>query len=288
MNRLYIVGNLETIMSGVNQTVPEGQPRQLPDGTGFASHVSMKSPLRKYVGQKDGPVWQELAQELGITNPKNFLIAEDNGRGFDNPDEDVRKNLARFLELSLEEKRLGYWDLRSFGGTYLAKGNKKQTYAAAGGINVFPALSVAPVQIQNVTLTAQAIKDVDVKDDQDRGMAPGAWRVVEHGLYVFRANVCATRMHTSGCTEQDVLVFLKALPYLWSENPSTTRTCVRWITLNLIEHSRKLGGCPEHLIDAALAPRVLKSPPTKLADYEVPQTLPDDLKARVKSIRSLI
>lgn len=287
--KIYIHGLVESAMSSLNSDVPEGRPRQFPDGLGFATPPSVKWKLRHLVGLKTGPVWMAIAKELGIDDPEHFGIAEINDRSFSDPVSDERENLRRYNRLSDAEKIGNYWDNRVFGGTHLVKAGKAgKTFTSAGVVALRAPQSAAPVQVETVTLTSTAIKDEDCKDGQDRGMAPGAWRVVRHGLYAFTCSVCPTRMHTSGCTPRDIEVFLRVLPYIWAETPSATRSCVRWVTLNRIDHLGPLGGCPEHLLDAALAPKIKNSPPTSLADYEIPQTLPPDLLARVARISSLI
>jgi CRISPR/Cas system type I-B associated protein Csh2 (Cas7 group RAMP superfamily) len=287
--KIYIYGLFEAAMSSPNNTVPEGCPRQFSDGRGYATPPSFRRKLRDLVGLKTGPVWLAIAKELGIDDPEHFGIAEYNSRSFSDPDDDERENLRRYNRLTYEEKVGNYWDNRVFGATHLVKNGKAgKTFTSAGVFGMRAPQSVAPVQVETVTLTSTAIKDEDCKDGQDRGMAPGAWQVVRHGLYDFACSISPTRMHTSGCTPRDIEVFLRVLPYVWAETPSATRSCIRWVTLNRIDHRGPLGGCPEHLLDAALAPKIKNSPPTSLADYEIPQTLPPDLMARVSSFNSLL
>ena len=284
MNRLFLYCLLEAINSNLNGNTEDGAPRQYPDGYGWLSDVAIKRKFRDLVLFKAGPVWRRLAAKLGITeaDKDNFRIAEDNARGLPDADEDPAKNLARLIDMPVAEVQQHYWDARVFGGTYLKEG--KKGYKQTGAVSVSPAVSLAPVDIEIHTNTSKASKE----EGKDRGMAPDGWKVVRHGLYAGVMSVCSTQMLRSGCTERDIQVFLEVLPYIWQETASRTRNNVHWVRLFLIEHKSPLGGCPEHLITAALTPRVLTATPTELGHYQLPSGLPEELLARVTGCRDLI
>ncbi len=75
-----------------------------------------------------------------------------------------------------------YWDGRLFGNTFLEEGGNKG-YIKTGVAQFTMGLSVAPILIQRHTNTNKA----GVEEGKKQGMAPLAYRVVEHGVYCVHA-----------------------------------------------------------------------------------------------------
>ena len=138
----------------------EGDPRQRPDEKGEISPVSFKRKARDLVEQKEGPVWNTLAERLSLSADE-FGILESRQTAL----KDIRAaNEAEFI------KR--YWDGRVFGNTELEKGRNVsvKTGVAQFGLG----LSIAPVRIDRMTTT-----NPPVEGDKKGGMAPGRLHVGE-------------------------------------------------------------------------------------------------------------
>ena len=69
-----------------------------------------------------------------------------------------------------------YWDGRVFGNTELEKG--RNVPVKTGVVQFGLGLSVAPIRIERMTTT-----NPPVEGDKKAGMAPLAYRIVEHGVY---------------------------------------------------------------------------------------------------------
>src|SRR5271157_5637333 len=88
----------------------ESDPRQRPDGLGEISPVSFKRKLRDLVEDKEGPVWKELKQSLGLADGE-FQVLESRGRD--------RGKIKKELEDNGKIFKQKYWDARIFGNTFL-------------------------------------------------------------------------------------------------------------------------------------------------------------------------
>ena len=272
---------LEVINSNPNGDPDnEGSPRQRADDLGKIAGVSFTRKIRDLVDDKEGPVWQEIGKKEMNLNDQNFAIFESRGRD--------RKSIER--ELKNGSFQAKYWDGRVFGNTFLEekmteKGleNTVKTGVAKFGLGI----SVAPIAITSDTLTNKA----GVQEGKDRGMAPGAYAIVQHGVYCMPFFVNPSMAHKSGCTQQDIDLLFKVIPYAYAHTRSFIRTQVEIRHAWVVEQKSVLGGCSDHDIWNALTPKKkgnLEEPSVSWDDYIVPTGLPEELVSRVASVRDLM
>jgi Cas7 group CRISPR-associated protein Csh2 len=247
----------------------ESDPRVRVGNYGEISPVSFKRKLRDLVEQKEGPVWCALSADLGL-NATQFDILEKRGR-------DRKKILAEIADGTFVTR---YWDARLFGNTFLEE--EASTSIKTGVVQFGMGLSVAPVEIQRLTLTNKS----GVQEGKDRGMAPLGYRVVQHGVYTMPFYVNPTAALKSGCRRQDLDLMRKLIPYAYTHTASFVRPDVRLRKAWYIEHKSALGSCPDSLLIDALTPKK-KARPEEASrsweDYEAPAGLPEELQARVAS-----
>ena len=178
-----------------------------------------------------------------------------------------------------------YWDARLFGNTFLEKGLEKYAEKAikTGVAQFGMGISVAPIEIRRFTFTGKQ----SVQEDKTRSMAPLGYRVVQHGAYTMPFFVNSTAASKSGCSQVDIELMKKVIPYAYSHNPSLIRTQVYLRHAWYVTHKSALGSCPDWLLIEALTPKK-KCDPDKAStswepDYNVPPGLPEDLLKRVES-----
>lgn len=270
----------------------ESDPRQRDNGLGEISPVSFKRKLRDLLELADGPVAQKFIPELAnVPNGYEFGILESRGRD--------RKAIFRemgpkesfieddFLKSDFVKK---YWDARLFGNTFLESKDsgdadagkaRNKGYIKTGIVQFGMGLSVCPVVIQRHTNTNKA----GVQEGKSQGMAPLAYRVVEHGLYVMPFFINPSLANKSGCKPCDVELLKRLIPYAYDHTRSAIRPDVRIRHAWWIEHKDALGSCPDYLLLDALAPKRKGDDPLKpsetWADYDVPSALPENLAAKV-------
>ncbi len=273
----------------------DGAPRKRRGDIGEISHVSVRRKMRDLVGNKSGPIWLYLQKKFSLDATRFQILEErDRKRG------EIKKMIVEDDSKPLEEKRFvkTYWDGRVFGNTFLeeaegepaeistaekpsnrtAKGkNKKAEEALAlkknvktGVVHFGLGLSVAPVTIRtDFTMTNKA----GVEEGKTAGMAPGAFKFVEHGIYAIPFFVNPTPASITGCTMQDVAVALELIPYVYSHNPSAVRTQVEVLHAWYAEHNNQRGSCNDFDLIDALMPKKNEAkdkPSSARSEYTIP------------------
>ncbi|MFZ4768260.1 MAG: type I CRISPR-associated protein Cas7 [Roseimicrobium sp.] len=280
MNRITGLLIIEAVNSNPNGNPDqESDPRMRPDNRGLISPVSFKRKLRDLVEDKDGPVWKSISEEMGLAADAagRFAVLESRGRNRTEIEKEVK-----------EGKFSGkYWDARLFGSTFLEK--EGASAIRTGVVQFGVGVSVSPVEIERMTTTNKA----GVEKDKDRGMAPLSFRIVLHGVYAMPYFVNPTAARKSGCTEEDIEVMRRLIPYAYAHSASYVRSQMTIRKAWHIVHRNALGSCPDHLLTDALTPRRanpgdLERPSLSWSDYEVPTDLPQSLKNKVSSCKDLI
>jgi Cas7 group CRISPR-associated protein Csh2 len=264
---------LEVINSNPNGDPDrESDPRQRLDDRGMITPVSFKRKLRDLVENKDGPVWEEMAFRLSLDENK-FGILESRRTAL--------KDIRSLEESEFIEK---YWDGRIFGNTELEKGRKVPV--KTGVVQFGLGLSIAPINIERMTTT-----NPPVQNEKSVGMAPLAYRVVQHGVYCMPFFVNPSAAQKSGCTQQDINLMLKLIPYAYSHTASYVRPQVEIRHAWYAKHKSVLGSFSDQAFIEALTPKKIQGvdrPSISWDDYQVPSDLPDDLKKRTETFSDLV
>ncbi len=277
MNRATGLLVLEVVNSNPNGNPDqESDPRLRPDERGMISPVSFKRKLRDLIEDKGGPVWEHAAATFTpALNPDGYQILESRGRARDE---------IKALETTEFVRR--YWDGRIFGNTFLEEG--ASTSIRTGVVQFGMGVSISPVEIERMTNTNKA----GVQEGKDRGMAPLAYRIVLHGVYVMPYFVNPTAARKSGCTEVDIELMKRLIPHAYTHTASYVRPIVTIRHAWHIEHKSALGSCPDFSLIEALTPKrrteaEKEFPSKEWQDYDAPVGLPAELRSRVESITDL-
>jgi CRISPR-associated protein Csd2 len=260
----------------------ESDPRQRPNGCGEISPVSFKRKLRDLLDDHDAPFFKALPDKFSLS-PENYTILEHRGRDRKSITAEMGKDPSKFMESEFVRK---YWDARVFGNTFLEDGGDKG-FIKTGVVQFGMGVSIAPVDILRHTNTNKA----GVQEGKNAGMAPLAYRIVEHGVYCMPFFVNPNYAHKSGCTVDDIELLKLLIPYAYEMNRSAIRPDVRLRHAWYVEHKNMLGSCPEHLLFEALTPEKLGSktdPSTAWSEYQDKTGLSEDLFSRVDSCIDLV
>ena len=260
----------------------ESDPRQRPNGCGEISPVSFKRKLRDLLDDHDAPFFQALPEKFQ-ENADRYFILEHRGRDRTSIKKEMGKDPEKFLESEFTNK---YWDARVFGNTFLEDGGDKG-FIKTGAVQFGMGVSVAPVEILRQTNTNTA----GAQEGKSAGMAPLAYRIVEHGVYSMPFFVNPNYAHKSGCTAEDIELLKLLIPYAYEMNRSAIRPDVRLRHAWYIEHKNILGSCPEYLLFEALTPEKQgnpSEPSTSWRDYVDKPGLPEKLLAKVDSCVDLV
>jgi CRISPR-associated protein Csd2 len=288
MNRATGLLIIEVVNSNPNGDPDrESDPRQRANGQGEISPVSFKRKLRDLVEfREEGSVFCNIAAQLQL-NSDCFQILESRGRdrkAINGKFGDAKTNEAFLASQFVKD----YWDGRLFGNTFLEEEGDKCTIKT-GVVQFGMGLSICPINIQRQTNTNKS----GVQEGKNQGMAPLAYRVVEHGVYVMPFFVNPTMAARSGCTDKDIDLMKALIPYAYDHTRSAIRPDVRLRHAWFIEHKNPLGSCPDHLLIDALMPTVkegksILDPSTSWTDYTTPNKLPDNLNAKIEKCTDLM
>jgi CRISPR-associated protein Csd2 len=278
MNRVTGLLVIEVVNSNPNGNPDqEGDPRLRPDERGMISPVSFKRKLRDLVEDKEGPVWESTAGTFSpALEADAYQVLESRGRD---------RNAIKALDTAEFVRR--YWDGRLFGNTFLEQGTS--TSIRTGVVQFGMGVSISPVEIERMTNTNKA----GVQTGLDRGMAPLAYRIVLHGVYIMPYFVNPTAARKSGCTEIDIELMKRLIPHVYTHTASYVRPMVTIRHAWHIEHRSALGSCPDFSLIEALTPKRvgdadIDAPSKNWSDYVVPSELPEELAARVGSVTDLV
>ncbi|MBN2039373.1 MAG: type I CRISPR-associated protein Cas7 [Spirochaetes bacterium] len=275
----------------------ESDPRQRPTGIGEISPVSFKRKLRDLVEDAEGQVFNAVCDKLKIDKDKkaNYKILESRGRNRDEIIAEMGKDIKKFNHEEFINSKFvkKYWDARIFGNTFLEKEADKG-YIKTGVAQFVMGTSIAPVQIIRHTNTNKP----GVQEGKNQGMAPLAYRIVEHGVYCMPFYINPSNAHKSGCTTEDIEMLKALIPYSYDHTRSAIRPDVRLRHAWYVEHKNPLGSCADYKLIEALIPKPkeklkvennddLKSS-SSWDDYDVPSSLPDEFVSKVESCVDLI
>lgn len=265
----------------------ESDPRQRPNGIGEISPVSFKRKLRDLLEDHDSLFFKSLP-ETYLSDSERYSILESRGRELKaitgEMSNDVKSfDQKKFLESTFVKK---YWDARVFGNTFLEKGANKG-FIKTGVVQFGLGASISPINIIRHTNTKKAA----VQEGKDAGMAPLAFRIVEHGVYCMPFFINPNFANKTGCTEQDIDLLKLLIPKAYDLNRSAVRADVRIRHAWYIEHLNALGSCPDFMLLEALTPKRIGD--TTIAsmawsDYEDKTALPENLLGKISSVTDLM
>lgn len=265
----------------------ESDPRQRPNGIGEISPVSFKRKLRDLLEDHDSLFCQSLPDGY-VKDADHYCILESRGRDRKSIQREMSEDgrnfdQKKFLESTFVKK---YWDARVFGNTFLEEGANKG-FIKTGVVQFGVGTSISPVNIIRHTNTNKA----GVQEGKNAGMAPLAFRIVEHGVYCMPFFVNPNYANKTGCTKEDVDLLKILIPKAYDLNRSAIRTDVRIRHAWYIEHLNALGSCPDYLLLEALTPKRIGDTTivsTTWADYEDKTVLPEELMGKVSSVTDLM
>ena len=184
----------------------ESDPRQRSNWCGEISPVSFKRKLRDLLDDHDAPFFKALPEKF-LNSEEQYAILEHRGRNRKQIQAEMGKDPSKFLESEFVRK---YWDARVFGNTFLEDGGDKG-FIKTGVVQFGMGVSVAPVEVIRQTNTNKA----GVQEGKNAGMAPLAYRIVEHGVYCMPFFVNPNYADKSGCTADDIELLKILIPHAY-------------------------------------------------------------------------
>ncbi len=232
---------LKCTMSNPNGDPDMGnRPRQLPNGHGFITDVSIKRRIRDWMLLAYGsePGYEIYVQRRDMV-ALNTLQAEayEATNMVSTGSKQHPADISRVREWMTEK----YWDIRVFGAVMTTGKNCGQVQ---GPIQVGGATSIEPIEIQEVAITRVAItKEEDLAKKQ---IEMGHKFLVPEALYVGHVYIVPHLAHQTGCSERDLARFWEALQHCWEIDHSASRGDLSLAGLHVFSHEHPLGNAPAH------------------------------------------
>ncbi|NLB82536.1 MAG: type I CRISPR-associated protein Cas7, partial [Clostridiaceae bacterium] len=201
----------------------ESDPRQRPNGIGEISPVSFKRKLRDLLEDHNSLFFQNLPDEYK-QNDTRYNILESRGRNRNAIKSEMSNDIENFDQDAFLKSEFvnNYWDARVFGNTFLEeKANKG--FIKSGVVQFGVGVSISPVEIIRHTNTNKA----GVQEGKNAGMAPLAFRIVEHGVYLMPFFVNPNYAGKTGCTAKDIELLKLLIPQSYDLNRSAIRPDIR-------------------------------------------------------------
>lgn len=267
----------------------ESDPRQRPNGCGEISPVSFKRKVRDLLEDAASPFVESLPDKFRL-NADRYRILEHRGRDRGAITKEMTSggslsefDQEKFLKSEFVKK---YWDARVFGNTFLEKDGNKG-YIKTGVVQFGVGVSISPINIIRQTNTNKP----GVQEGKNAGMAPLAFRVVEHGVYCMPFFINPNYARKSGCTNDDIELLKLLIPQAYDMNRSAIRPDVRLRHAWYMEHKNLLGSCPDYLLLDALTPERIGDasvPSESWRDYQDKTGLPEEILEKIDSITDLV
>jgi CRISPR-associated protein Csd2 len=237
-------------------------PRIDPEtGYGYVTDVCLKRKIRNYVELVKGeePGYNILIKMDKALNTK-FKEAYDtlNLKG---------KN-KNSINISREYMCKNYYDVRTFGAV-MSTGDDP-CGIVRGPVQINFARSISPINIQDISITRQAI--TTEKDFENKNNEMGRKSFVPYGLYRAEGYISAAlAQNVTGFSDEDLELLWSAIINMFENDHSAARGKMSMRRLYVFKHDNILGNCPSGLLfdKITVSEKNPGAAPRCFADYEI-------------------
>ncbi len=248
-------------------------------GLGYVTDVCLKRKIRNYVelvkGGEEGYnilVKMDKALNTKFTNAyeSNHLKKGQKGKSKDDVDT-ARTFMCR-----------NYYDVRMFGAV-MSTGDDP-CGIVRGPVQINFARSISPINIQDITITRQAV--TTEKDFENKNNEMGKKSFIPYALYRAEGYVSAALANkTTDLSEEDLELLWKAIINMFEEDHSAARGKMCMRKLIIFKHDSVLGNCPSHILFDKISIAENTVPPRKFTDYSI--SIDEEMPEGVEMIEKL-
>ena len=234
-------------------------------GFGYVTDVCLKRKIRNYVELvKDGePGYSILIKMDKALNTKFTDIYDANGLDRKKKGKDKDKNDVKAAK---EFMCKNYYDVRMFGA--VMNTGDDPCGIVRGPVQINFARSISPINIQDITITRQAV--TTEKDFESKNNEMGKKSFVPYGLYRAEGYVSAALANkTTDFSEDDLELLWNAIINMFEEDHSAARGKMCMRKLIVFRHDNVLGNCPSHILFDKISIEENVVPPRKFTDYNI-------------------
>lgn len=232
-------------------------------GYGFVTDVCIKRKIRNYVELiKEGEAGynilikpdKSLNEKFTEAYEENGLKLKQKGKNKD----DVKKARDYICK--------NYFDVRTFGAV-MSTGDDP-CGIVRGPVQINFAKSLSPININDITITRQAI----TKKDDNKVNEMGRKSIIPYALYRAEGYISAAQANkVTDMTEEDVELLWEAIINMFENDHSAARGKMCTRKLYIFKHNSILGNSPSHILFDKISVNVKDDVmiPRKFSDYNI-------------------
>lgn len=232
-------------------------------GYGFVTDVCIKRKIRNYVELiKEGEAGynilikpdKSLNEKFTEAYEENGLKLKQKGKNID----DVKKARDYICK--------NYFDVRTFGAV-MSTGDDP-CGIVRGPVQINFAKSLSPININDITITRQAI----TKKDDNKVNEMGRKSIIPYALYRAEGYISAAQANkVTDMTEEDVELLWEAIINMFENDHSAARGKMCTRKLYIFKHNSILGNSPSHILFDKISVEVKDDViiPRKFSDYNI-------------------
>ena len=232
-------------------------------GYGFVTDVCIKRKIRNYVELiKEGEAGynilikpdKSLNEKFTEAYEENGLKLKQKGKNID----DVKKARDYICK--------NYFDVRTFGAV-MSTGDDP-CGIVRGPVQINFAKSLSPININDITITRQAI----TKKDDNKVNEMGRKSIIPYALYRAEGYISAAQANkVTDMTEEDVELLWEAIINMFENDHSAARGKMCTRKLYIFKHNSIIGNSPSHILFDKISVNVKDDViiPRKFSDYNI-------------------
>ena len=243
-------------------------------GFGYVTDVCLKRKIRNYVELvKNGEAGYNILIKMdkALNTKFNDAYKANNFKtGQKGKNKDDVKSARDFMCRN-------YFDVRLFGA--VMNTGDDPCGIVRGPVQINFARSISPVNIQDITITRQAI--TTETDFGNKNNEMGKKSFIPYGLYRAEGYVSAALANkTTDLSEYDLELLWNAIINMFEEDHSAARGTMCMRKLIIFKHGSVLGNCPSHILFDKISVEENATPPRKFTDYTitVDRQMPDGVE----------
>ena len=248
-------------------------------GLGYVTDVCLKRKIRNYVELvKGGEEGYNILVKMDKALNTKFTDAYGNN--------DLKKGQKGKNKNDVDTARKfmckNYYDVRMFGAV-MSTGDDP-CGIVRGPVQINFARSISPVNIQDITITRQAVTTED--DFKNKNNEMGKKSFIPYALYRAEGYVSAALANkTTDPSEDDLELLWKAIINMFEEDHSAARGKMCMRKLIIFKHDSVLGNCPSHILFDKISITENTAPPRKFSDYSI--SIDEEMPEGVEIIEKL-
>ena len=248
-------------------------------GLGYVTDVCLKRKIRNYVELvKGGEEGYNILIKMDKALNTKFTDAYENN--------DLKKGQKGKNKNDVDTARKfmckNYYDVRMFGAV-MSTGDDP-CGIVRGPVQINFARSISPVNIQDITITRQAVTTED--DFKNKNNEMGKKSFIPYALYRAEGYVSAALANkTTDLSEDDLELLWTAIINMFEEDHSAARGKMCMRKLIIFKHDSVLGNCSSHILFDKISITENTAPPRQFSDYSI--SIDEEMPEGVEIIEKL-